>query len=396
MGLFDIFKKKKKESNEIVPTRQLAIAEEDKGLSVLLESLPATFDESHRRLIEITEPAVLARIDALIPSAGMAGVNVGNIVRQSKETLYKVVLKNGGKLVDSKTVEGAKRAMVMGKNGIAENANLLAVEPDKAGMIANAGACVFSVASMVVGQYYMQQIDSKLSDIAENIDKIIENIEIQYKSRVSSLIESVYNVSKFQLSSMGNEELRNRELDNIQDLKKECQTLLSEAESKIESILGADSSMYDQYAKKVKDLEKWLRYQELLIQLLYQINNLDFTLYFGTKTKEHCFGSFELHVKKYDALHEGVIAWHKANCDRFKIDINEARRKHTGLLAILEKPIGLVNEKWNYKAMSYETVGLIKGQTEKAQSIQYNQENPFAENVEIVINGDKKYYLLKE
>lgn len=99
MGLFDIFKKKKKESNEIVPTRQLAIAEEDKGLSVLLESLPATFDESHRRLIEITEPAVLARIDALIPSAGMASVNVGNIVRQSKETLYKVVLKNGGKLV---------------------------------------------------------------------------------------------------------------------------------------------------------------------------------------------------------------------------------------------------------------------------------------------------------
>lgn len=89
MGLFDIFKKKKKESNEIVPTRQLAIAEEDKGLSVLLESLPATFDESHRRLIEITEPAVLARIDALIPSAGMASVNVGNIVRQSKETLYK-------------------------------------------------------------------------------------------------------------------------------------------------------------------------------------------------------------------------------------------------------------------------------------------------------------------
>ena len=396
MGLFDIFKKKEKKTEMASQQQTIAVAEEDKQLSVVLESLPAVYNVDKSRLIEITDSSFLARIDALIPSAGAAGVSIGNIAGQSRETLYKVVLKNGGKLVDSKTMEGAKRAMVMGKNGIAENANLLAVEPDKAGMIANAGACVFSVASMVVGQYYMQQIDSKLSDIAENIDKIIENIEIQYKSRVSSLIESVYNVSKFQLSSMGNEELRNRELDNIQDLKKECQTLLSEAESKIESILGADSSMYDQYAKKVKDLEKWLRYQELLIQLLYQINNLDFTLYFGTKTKEHCFGSFELHVKKYDTLHEGVIAWHKANCDRFKIDINEARRKHTGLLAILEKPIGLVNEKWNYKAMSYETVGLIKGQTEKAQSIQYNQENPFAENVEIVINGDKKYYLLKE
>ena len=206
----------------------------------------------------------------------------------------------------------------------------------------------------------------------------------------------MYDVSKFQISSIDKEELRNRELDNIQDLRKECQTLLSEAELEIESVLGSDSATYDQYAKKINDLEKWSKYQELLIQLLYQINNLDFTLYLGAKTKEHCFGSFELHVKKYDDLHEKIIVWHKENCDKFKIDINEARRKRTGLLAILEKPIGLVNEKWNYKAMSYETVGLIKGQTEKAQSIQYNQENPFAENVEIVINGDKKYYLLKE
>ena len=83
MGLFDIFKKKKKESNEIVPTRQLAIAEEDKGLSVLLESLPATFDESHRRLIEITEPAVLARIDALIPSAGMASRKYRSAIKRN-------------------------------------------------------------------------------------------------------------------------------------------------------------------------------------------------------------------------------------------------------------------------------------------------------------------------
>ena len=90
--------------------------------------------------------------------------------------------------------------------------------------------------------------------------------------------------------------MRNRELDNIQDLRKECQTLLSEAELEIESVLGSDSATYDQYAKKINDLEKWSKYQELLIQLLYQINNLDFTLYLGTKTKEHCFGSFELHV----------------------------------------------------------------------------------------------------
>lgn len=257
MGLFDIFKKKEKKTEMASQQQTIAVAEEDKQLSVVLESLPVVYNVDKSRLIEIKDSSVLARIDALIPSAGAAGVSIGNIAGQSRETLYKVVLKNGGKLVDSKTMEGAKRAMVMGKNGIAENANLLAVEPDKAGMIANAGTCVFSVASMVVGQYYMQQIDSKLSVIAENIDKIIENLEIQYKSRVSSLIQSVYDVSKFQISSIDKEELRNRELDNIQDLRKECQTLLSEAELEIESVLGSDSATYDQYAKKINDLEKW-------------------------------------------------------------------------------------------------------------------------------------------
>ena len=71
-------------------------------------------------------------------------------------------------------------------------------------------------------------------------------------------------------------------------------------------------------------------------------------------------------------------------------------RFDAGLFGGYEKPIGLVNERWNYKAIPCETVGLIKEQTEKARSIPYNQENPFVENIELVIKGDKKYYLLKE
>ena len=120
MGLFDIFKKKEKKTEMASQQQTIAVAEEDKQLSVVLESLPAVYNVDKSRLIEIKDSSVLARIDALIPSAGAAGVSIGNIAGQSRETLYKVVLKNGGKLVDSKTMEGAKRAMVMGKNGIAE------------------------------------------------------------------------------------------------------------------------------------------------------------------------------------------------------------------------------------------------------------------------------------
>ena len=70
MGLFDIFKKKEKKTEMASQQQTNAVAEEDKQLSVVLESLPAVYNVDKSRLIEIKDSSVLARIDALIPSAG--------------------------------------------------------------------------------------------------------------------------------------------------------------------------------------------------------------------------------------------------------------------------------------------------------------------------------------
>ena len=48
-----------------------------------------------------------------------------------------------------------------------------------------------------------------------------------------------------------------------------------------------------------------------------------------------------------------------------------------------------------YKSLDKETVGLIKSQTAEMQQPSYDTDNPFAEDVEIVIRGDKKYYLAR-
>ena len=92
MGIFDIFKKRK-QNKEIgdASTQSLAINDADKGLEVVLESLPTTFDETQGHLVEITEPSVLARIDAVIPAAAVAGANIAKAVGSTGEKLYKVV-----------------------------------------------------------------------------------------------------------------------------------------------------------------------------------------------------------------------------------------------------------------------------------------------------------------
>lgn len=398
MGIFDIFKKRN-QNKEIgdASTQSLAINDADKGLEVVLESLPTTFDETQGHLVEITEPSVLARIDAIVPAASVAGVNIAQAVGHTGEKLYKVVFKNGGgQLVDSRTVAGAKRAMTMGKNGIAEHANLFEATPSKLDKVANVGTTVFSVASIIVGQYYMQQIDTKICGISDELKGIASTLDIQYRSQAASLIESVYNISKFQMDTMANEELRLRELDNIQELRKDCQTLLNQAEAEIETILGTGQPTYDSYVSAIKKIEKWGRYQSILVQVLAQINELDFALSMGAKTKEHCYGSFGLHTKKLDEIHTQILSWHKEQCEHLQIDIDEERRKNTGFFAkLLEKPITAIKEEWMYRSLDKETVALIKSQTAEMQQLSYDTDNPFAEDVEIVVRGDKKYYLAK-
>lgn len=397
MGLFNLFKKKREKALPIVSenTMENFSSECDKGLSVLMETLPSVREIDRDKLIEITDPTILARVDSLVPTIGMTGINIGNAVKQSSETFYKVVLTGGGQLVDSRAIAGAKRAISMGKDGIAEHANLFEVKPDSLGKVLNVGTSALNVASMIVGQYYMQQVDTKIAAISICVKEISETLEIEYKSKVASLIESVYNASKYQIANISNEELREHEISNVQELRKDCQTLLNHAEEKLGMIIAEKYGEYKDYENAIKEIEKWRQYQVILIQLLYQINTLDFALYLGRKTREHCFGSFEIHKEKEKALHDSIVSWHNEQCDLLKIDVNEAKRKQTGLLGLLEKPIGLINKELLYKQIEKETIRLIKSQIADLSQIDMSASNCFEEDVEIYIMDGKKYYLPK-
>lgn len=397
MGLFNLFKKKREKELPIVAenTRGNFSSECDKGLSVLMETLPSVREIDRDKLIEITDPTILARVDSLVPTIGMTGINIGNAVKQSSETLYKVVLTGGGQLVDARAIAGAKRAISMGKDGIAEHANLFEVKPDSLGKVLNVGTSALNVASMIVGQYYMQQVDTKIAAISTCVKEISETLEIEYKSKVASLVESVYNASKYQIANISNEELREHEISNVQELRKDCQTLLNHAEEKLGMLIAEKYGEYKDYENAIQEIEKWRQYQAILMQLLYQINTLDFALYLGRKTKEHCFGSFELHKNKEETLHNAIVAWHNEQCDLLKIDVNEAKRKQTGLLGLLEKPIGLINKELLYKQMGKETIRLIKSQIADLSQIDMGAGNRFEEDVEIYIMDGKKYYLPK-
>lgn len=91
---------------------------------------------------------------------------------------------------------------------------------------ANVASSAMNVGSMIVGQYYMTQINNELESISSNISQIIDFQNNEYKSKVFALVSKVKNLSTFQAEILENEELRKPEILNVNHLEQQCTELL--------------------------------------------------------------------------------------------------------------------------------------------------------------------------
>ena len=141
-----------------------------------VEELPMELFSDNDRMMEITDKTMLAKIDALIPGliqTGSAAQNAGQAAAAGKEVLYRAIIPAGAKLVDSRATEGAVRGFYRGAKNIKGHADFIQVSTQKGtAMAANTVAAAMSVASMAVGQYYMEQISTQLET---NIDTVGKN-----------------------------------------------------------------------------------------------------------------------------------------------------------------------------------------------------------------------------
>lgn len=145
-------------------------------LVIQMEMLPAEAISDESRLVEITDSKILARVNNLVPGlvqAGVAGSNAVQAAKAGNEVLYRAIIPAGAKLTNSQAMEGAVRGFYQGADGIQGHANLVAVQAQKGtAVVANTAAAAMGVASMVVGQYYMTQINAELGEISDGISKI--------------------------------------------------------------------------------------------------------------------------------------------------------------------------------------------------------------------------------
>lgn len=204
-GVMFFMKSKKNASAEVTEVVEKGEVKEDiqlnpadnglQELVIQMEMLPAEAITDENKLVEITDSKVLTHVSNLIPGLGQVGVaanNAAQSVQANGEVLYRAIIPVGAKLTDSKTMEGAVRGIYHGADGIRGHANLVAVEAQKStAVVANTAATAMGVASMVVGQYYMNQINAELVEISDGISRISDFQDNEYRSKVFSLVAHV-------------------------------------------------------------------------------------------------------------------------------------------------------------------------------------------------------------
>lgn len=151
---------------------------------------------------------------------------------------------------------------------------------------------------------------------------------------------------------------------------------------------------YAAYEKELKEAQNWYTYQKALLDVLYKISDLRYTLHMGAASRRQCAALLPTYAKQVEDTQALLTAWHQASIKRLGIDTNEIRRRRDGFDGVVHFIPGLVNNDLKFRAIDEKTVDMIAAQ-ESAQSIEDPQDDSelYAEDVQLISKDGKIYYL---
>ena len=394
-------RKSDQDSGAIITQQTIELSQSDPKLDELviqMEMLPAEVIADENKLVEITDSKVLARVNNLVPGLSQAGVLGSNAVQAAKagsEVLYRAIIPAGAKLTNSKTMERAFRGFYRGANGIKGHANFVAVQAQNGTAVAaNTAAAAMGVASMVVGQYYMTQINAELGEISDGISKISDFQDNEFRSRIFSLVAHVKKIADFQVEILENDELRLSKIAQLDNLEEECTQLLGQVNLTLAGFAKKNDLDYASYEKELKEAQSWYTCQKALLDVLYKISDLRYTLHMGAVSREQCAALLPTYTKQVEDTQALLTGWHQTSVNRLGIDTDEIKRKRVGFDGVIHFIPGLFNDDLKFKAIDERTVEMITVQA-SVKSIKHPQDTSdlYAEDVQLISKDGKIYYL---
>lgn len=393
-------------SNEIIPNTNYEVSpinEEFLALMPKIEFLPTEINLDEKTMHEISDGNVVAKLDALVPQIvqkfnnHVKNKSIKELLNQVKEgNIYQVVIPPGAKLYDSKELQGAFRGGYNINNKLAGQANLIPIDAEEITAISNTVADVMNISSMVVGQYYMAQIDTKMAEMQEGIDKIYDFQQTEFKARIIALIGKVGNISKFNIEIIENDELRKRSLDDLNRYRDDAVELLQQVNLTIENIVSkGHNSEFNKYQESIDDLDRLIRFQQYLLSILEEIGRLIYLLNKGTVSSDHCYSLYNIYIEQSTDARNLLNQWHDESIKTFALDLDNKRYAKQGWEGLLFEIPGMIINDWKYNEIPDSVITQIYKQLDNSLEIKNTTENLLEKETKI-ISKDGKYYYLTE
>lgn len=378
--MFELFKKK----NEII---------------VKIEELPELKDDEILNLVEVTDKTVISRFTSVVPGAAQAIVNTATAIQGTQlanSGIYQAILPSGAKLINSKEMDGAVRGFFKAGNEIKGHANFLSVDGavDKIAEI-NVANAAMGVASLVVGQYYMKQINDGLESINGSLSKLEAFQEAEYKSKVLTLCGQVKTLSDFKSEILENNEQRKEVIIRLMNLEMTCQDLLNQANIHIDKISNNKNKEFDKYVEATSELQTWLEFQKVLDEIMFRISDLNYVFHLGAMSREQSSSNYDSVYGQSLKVIGKVKKWHLEHIKSFGIDMDEARLDRKGFDAFIHKPIGLIKEDFNYKEIGKTNISNIRMQMSmNIETREHKHLDLYQDDVKMIIKDGKVFYLI--
>lgn len=390
MGIKNWFSKRGKRSDD----EDLQILHDNgtQGL-ISVRRISEEVDFSESELVEIKDQRIIAHLNNAIPDLAQAALHMQNGIQYGGKVLYEAIIPQGTHLLEhskagADVFYGVYRDAAKQK-GMADFQRVGTINST-----ANVAAAGIGVASLVVGQYYMMQINTQLTTISSNIEEISGFLEREYRSKVSAIFTQIVKIVKYQSEILMDDSLRKNALNALQSNEKECNQLLQQANAKLICLAKDKCRNFESYEKKLLEVFSWSQYQQVLYEMLREISCLVYTLNLGTASMEHCYFTYHTCEKETVEVANAVSIWNRYHVNAFQIDTDELLRKRQGINAVFYAIPGKINHKFEKKTISKETAEQITYQlSDRICKSEFALKDLFEQDVRIVAMEGKLYYL---
>ena len=237
----------------------------------------------------------------------------------------------------------------------------------------------------------MSEINAQLDLINDNISKISDFQDAEYRGKVIALITNVQSSSQFQFEIVENSEMRLQEISKLNQYETTCAELLAQANVIIEKFTKKDTPDFASYEKDLIEIQKWYEYQQALLSILAQISELKYTYYLGQATMEYCSSVVCKCFEQSLTVSHQLNTWHDTNVNKFQIDISNNTRKRFGWDKIIHIVPSWIDEQYKLNALSENTVKRIEQQM--CEPVKQNCFDVYSEDVKLISKDGKVFYL---